>query len=109
MKYSPNKRLKSVAEVDSTNTVDDNKVELIESPNYILFYTAQREGVDATGQTDSILSDPDMAKAEAITRLMDLGYTEIHILAIETAGKKAQSLDTTYNSPTVDIAEVFAD
>lgn len=105
MKYSSKKTCKETAETEQPGET----VDMIASPNYILFYTAKREGVDATGQTYSTLRDPDMAKAEAITKLMDLGYSKIDIIAIETAGKKAQSLETVYDSPAIDIHEVFAD
>lgn len=102
MKYISRKKCKESDTLN--NTVTDT---LKYSPKFIIFYTAKREGVPATGQTESMQDDPDMAKAEAVTKLIDLGYTNIEILAIETAGKKAQQLAALDDTPTVDINEVF--
>lgn len=86
-----------------------NSVKEIESPTYIVFYKAKREDVDATGQTESTQPDPDMAKVEALTKLSDLGYIEIEILAVENAGKKAVTAANEYAEECTDIDELFKD
>lgn len=103
MKY-PGKQHNSNSNITS---IDD--IEAIDSPNFILFYSAKRGSIPASGQTYSSQVDPDMAKAEAITKLMDLGYTNIDVRAIENAGDNAQALGDSHESEPLRIDDVFMD
>lgn len=53
------------------------------APKFRVFWKAWKDGNDAQGETESNLETAQMAKAEAMTKLLDLGFTNIEILAIE--------------------------
>lgn len=53
-------------------------------PNFRIYWKAWKEGNNSSGQTESNLETAQMARAEAMTKLYDLGFNDIEILAIET-------------------------
>ena len=110
MKYVSNKKCKEQTEAHA-NQIDDTDtslVDVIESPNFIIFFKATRDGEAVIGQTESMQDEPDPAKVEAVTKLLDVGYSNIEIMAIETR-KRRQAQDTSDNLREVDINEVFKD
>lgn len=76
------------------NPVDiEQKIEIpIEpAPNFRIYWKAWKEGNSTSGQTESTLETAQMARAEAMTKLYDLGFTDIEISAIETIKSQENS------------------
>lgn len=55
-----------------------------EAPKFRIYWRAWKEGNSTQGQTESNLETAQMARAEAMTKLYDLGFADLEILAIET-------------------------
>lgn len=53
-------------------------------PKFRVYWRGWKEGNNTSGQTESVLETAQMARAEAMTKLYDLGFDNIEILAIET-------------------------
>ena len=68
-----------------TITVDNpGLVSFEDAPKFRIYWRAWKEGNSTSGQTESNLETAQMARAEAMTKLYDLGFTDLEILAIET-------------------------
>ena len=65
-------------------TVDTLSVPFEEAPKFRVYWRAWKEGNSTSGQTESNLETAQMARAEAMTKLYDLGFNDLEILAIET-------------------------
>lgn len=61
-----------------------------EAPKFRIYWRAWKEGNSTSGQTESKLETAQMARAEAMTKLYDLGFTDLEILAIETIKSEEQ-------------------
>ncbi len=59
-------------------------VPIEKAPTFRVYWRAWKEGNSTSGQTESTLETANMARAEAMTKLYDLGFNDIEILAIET-------------------------
>lgn len=55
-----------------------------DSPKFRIYWRAWKDGNSTQGQTESNLDTVQAARAEAMTKLYDLGFTDLEILAIET-------------------------
>ena len=71
-------------------TVDNLSVPFEEAPKFRIYWRAWKEGNSTSGQTESKLETAQMARAEAMTKLYDLGFTDLEILAIETIKSEEQ-------------------
>jgi hypothetical protein len=65
-------------------TTSTMSVPFEEAPRFRIYWRAWKEGNSTSGQTESNLETAQMARAEAMTKLYDLGFTDLEILAIET-------------------------
>ena len=74
-----------------TITVDNpGLVPFEDAPKFRIYWRAWKEGNSTQGQTESKLETAQMARAEAMTKLYDLGFTDLEILAIETIKSEEQ-------------------
>ena len=53
-------------------------------PRFRVFWNAWKDGNTSKGESESTLETAQMARAETMTKLYDLGFSKIVILAIET-------------------------
>lgn len=53
-------------------------------PRFRVFWNAWKDGNTSNGESESTLETAQMARAETMTKLYDLGFSNIVILAIET-------------------------
>ena len=53
-------------------------------PRFRVFWNAWKDGNTSKGESESTLETAQMARAETMTKLYDLGFNNIVILAIET-------------------------
>lgn len=53
-------------------------------PRFRVFWNAWKDGNTSKGESESTLETAQMARAETMTKLYDLGFSNIVILAIET-------------------------
>ena len=53
-------------------------------PRFRVFWNAWKDGNTSKGESESTLETSQMARAETMTKLYDLGFSNIVILAIET-------------------------
>lgn len=53
-------------------------------PRFRVFWNAWKDGNASKGESESTLETSQMARAETMTKLYDLGFSNIVILAIET-------------------------
>lgn len=60
-------------------------------PRFRVYWRAWKEGNNTSGETESVLETSQMARAEAMSKLYDLGFADIEILAIETI-KQTESI-----------------
>ena len=72
------------APVDTIAVNDPATIPFEEAPKFRIYWRAWKEGNSTSGQTESNLETAQMARAEAMTKLYDLGFTDLEILAIET-------------------------
>lgn len=72
------------APVDTIAVNDPTTIPFEEAPKFRIYWRAWKEGNSTSGQTESKLETAQMARAEAMTKLYDLGFTDLEILAIET-------------------------
>ena len=70
--------------VDTIAVNDPATIPFEEAPKFRIYWRAWKEGNSTSGQTESNLETAQMARAEAMTKLYDLGFTDLEILAIET-------------------------
>lgn len=69
---------------ETIQTTSNMSVPFEEAPRFRIYWRAWKEGNSTSGQTESNLETAQMARAEAMTKLYDLGFTDLEILAIET-------------------------
>lgn len=87
----------SMDEIVSSSPIDSdenisNPIEVTEPvivpvekpPKFRIYWRAWKEGNNTSGQTESNLETAQMARAESMTKLYDLGFDNIEVLAIET-------------------------
>ena len=67
--------------IDASTT---NVVPIEPSPRFRVFWNAWKDGNISNGESESTLETAQMARAETMTKLYDLGFSNIVILAIET-------------------------
>lgn len=89
-----------IAPVDDGSTLSDGEtiqtttntmsVPFESAPKFRIYWRAWKEGNSTSGQTESNLDTAQMARAEAMTKLYDLGFTDLEILAIETIKNEEQ-------------------
>ena len=68
--------------VTDPNVAEPVPVEL--PPRFRVFWNAWKDGNTSKGESESTLETAQMARAETMTKLYDLGFSNIVILAIET-------------------------
>jgi len=74
-----------------TITVDNPGLVPFEpAPKFRIYWRAWKDGNSSSGQTESNLETVQAARAEAMTKLYDLGFTDLEILAIETIKSEEQ-------------------
>lgn len=61
-----------------------NVVPVEPAPRFRVFWNAWKDGNTSNGESESTLDTAQMARAETMTKLYDLGFSNIVILAIET-------------------------
>lgn len=96
----PEETLGYIAPVDDSSTLGDGEtiqtttntmsVPFESAPKFRIYWRAWKEGNSTSGQTESNLDTAQMARAEAMTKLYDLGFTDLEILAIETIKNEEQ-------------------
>lgn len=69
---------------DEIELPTNNTVPFEKAPKFRIYWRAWKEGNNSSGQTESNLETAQMARAEAMTKLYDLGFNDIEVLAIET-------------------------
>lgn len=72
-------------------SVDTLSIPFEEAPKFRIYWRAWKEGNSTSGQTESNLETAQMARAEAMSKLYDLGFTDLEILAIETIKSEEKS------------------
>lgn len=73
--------------VSQIPVVDPNVAEPVPvepPPRFRVFWNAWKDGNTSKGESESTLETAQMARAETMTKLYDLGFSNIVILAIET-------------------------
>ena len=66
------------------DAVAANVVPVEPPPRFRVFWNAWKDGNASNGESESTLETAQMARAETMTKLYDLGFSNIVILAIET-------------------------
>ena len=60
------------------------------APSFRVFWRAWKDGNNSKGESESTMDTSQMARAEVMTKLYDLGFSNIEILAIETINQDTQ-------------------
>ena len=74
----------SIEEPQPQEPAEQTVVPVEPPPRFRIFWNAWKDGNISKGESESTLETSQMARAETMTKLYDLGFSNIVILAIET-------------------------
>lgn len=74
----------SIEEPQPQEQAEQTVVPVEPPPRFRIFWNAWKDGNISKGESESTLETSQMARAETMTKLYDLGFSNIVILAIET-------------------------